>query len=270
MLSSLTKPVMYTKLTKAILGLLISLFISAPIHAQERITVFAASSLTNALTDIGKTFQQTHPAIKPVFSFASSSTLARQIAQGAPADIYLSANQKWMNYLLASHAVNSKTALSLLKNELVVIAPKNSGIQQLSINNDLNLADIIKDSRLAVGDPDHVPAGLYAKQALTHYALWEKVSPLLARANNARSALALVERGESPLGIVYATDAKVANNVKTVAIFPTNSHNSIEYPMVMVKDDKHISPATHAFYRYLQGDEANNIFREYGFQVITH
>lgn len=270
MLSRLTKPVMYTKLAKPILGLLISLFIITPIHAQERITVFAASSLTNALTDIGKTFQQTHPAIKPVFSFASSSTLARQIAQGAPADIYLSANQKWMDYLLASNAVNSKTTRSLLKNELIVIAPKNTHIEQLSITHDLNLVDIIKDSRLAVGDPDHVPAGRYAKQALTHYALWEQASPLLARANNVRGALALVERGESPLGIVYATDAKVANNVKTVATFPANSHDPIEYPMVMVKDDKHIRPATYAFYRYLQGDEANDIFREYGFQVITH
>ncbi len=232
--------------------------------AKEKVTVFAAASLNNALTEIGKNFTREHN-INAVFSFASSSTLARQIAQGAPAQVYLSANQNWMDYLVEQQAVAASSRITLLRNSLVLIAPQTSPVNNIELNSHWNISASIGDSRLAVGDPDHVPAGRYAKQALENLGLWQQAEPLLARGSDVRGALVLVERGESPLGIVYGTDALVTKKIKTVATFPADSHKAIEYPLVLV--DEKPSPAVTAFYQYLQGAGARAVFVKYGFEV---
>jgi len=249
-------------------------FSASYVSAAEKITIFAASSLTNVMTEIGNNFADSSfadsqvsnsPAIQPVFSFASSSTLARQIAQGAPAQIYLSANQKWMDYLIKQQAVAPQSKVTLLRNSLVLIAPSASTVSKVELTPQWDLTAVIGDSRMAVGDPDHVPVGRYAKQALESLQLWQQAAPLLARANNARGALALVERGEAPLGIVYATDALVAKKVTTLATFPADSHQPIEYPLVLV--NKKPGAAVEAFYQYLQGAEAKAVFVKHGFEV---
>lgn len=258
----------YSNKLKQLVGIIL-LMLSHNAIAEERITIFAAASLTNALTEIGDTFEtdkhKNPNSITPVFSFASSSTLARQIAQGAPAQIYLSANQKWMDYLVDQKIVDAGSRVTLLRNSLVLIAPNTSAIDSVTLSKHWNITQAVGDSRIAVGDPDHVPAGRYAKQALDSLELWQQAMPLLARTNNVRGALALVERGESPFGIVYATDAQIAKKVKTVATFPANSHKAIEYPLVIVK--RKPNAATTAFYQYLQSDTAQAIFVKYGFEV---
>ncbi|QUM80055.1 molybdate ABC transporter substrate-binding protein [Moritella sp. 5] len=258
----------YRSRLKQLISILLVIF-SSHVMAKERLTIFAAASLTNALTEIGDTFRADSIAnptkINPVFSFASSSTLARQIAQGAPAQIYLSANQKWMDYLVKQKAVAADSRVTLLRNSLVLIAPSTSPLNNVVLNKHWNITHAVGDSRIAVGDPDHVPAGRYAKQALKSLDLWQKAMPLLARTSNVRGALALVERGESPLGIVYATDAQISKKVKTVATFPENSHKAIEYPLVIVGHDT--NSATRIFYRYLQTKTAQAIFVKYGFKV---
>lgn len=235
--------------------------------AQERVTVFAAASLTNALNAAAQEFKQTPAAqnTKVVFSFAASSTLARQVAQGAPAQLYLSANQKWLDYLIQQAAVKSTSKVTLLKNSLVLIAPQNSPLDEVTLNSDWNIKQALQDSRLALGDPDHVPAGRYAKQALSQLQLWSQARPLLARASNVRSALVLVERGEAALGIVYASDALISDKVKILARFPQTSHTPIQYPMVLVEQSP--SPASQAFYDYLQTPAAKDVFQQFGFQV---
>lgn len=238
--------------------------ISLPSVAEEKITVFAAASLTNALTEVGQKFYQQHKS-KTVFSFASSSTLARQIAQGAPAQVYLSANQKWMDYLAENDAVARDSKVTLLRNSLVLIAPSSASPANITIDNNWQLGESLKSGRLAVGDPDHVPAGRYAKQALSYLNLWQQAEPLLARANSVRGALALVERGEAPLGIVYSTDAQLSKAVALVDTFPENSHNPIEYPLALV--NKQPTEGAKAFYQFLQTQDAKAIFSKYGFKV---
>ncbi|QUM77184.1 molybdate ABC transporter substrate-binding protein [Moritella sp. 24] len=244
---------------------------SSSVMAEDRVLIFAAASLTNALTEVGDTFKADTIAnptkINPVFSFASSSALARQIAQGAPAQIYLSANQKWMDYLVKQKVVAADSRVTLLRNSLVLVAPNSSLLNNVELNKDWDITSAVSSSRIAVGDPDHVPAGRYAKQALESLDLWQEAMPLLARASNVRGALALVERGESPLGIVYATDALVSQKVKTVATFPENSHKAIEYPLVIVGHNTNF--ATRIFYRYLQTKAVQAIFVKYGFEVLS-
>lgn len=249
---------------KLLLGAIIASSVSFAALAKEQITVFAAASLTNAMTDIGKQFDQTHDT-ETRFSFASSSTLARQIAQGAPAEMFLSANQKWMDYLQEQQVIDTASRYTLLHNALVMIAPKSRPLPSVVVDSKLDLATVIGDSRMAVGDPDHVPAGRYAKQALENLGLWSAAEPLLARANNVRAALALVERGEASLGIVYATDALVSTQVKTVAEFPATSHKPIAYPVALTSSQP--TAATKALYDYLKTDEAKAIFIKYGFKV---
>lgn len=249
-----------TLLTFTFLGLV---FFANQAIASTKVMVFAAASLTNALTEIGQQYDKTHDT-KTVFSFASSSTLARQIQQGAPAQIFLSANQKWMDYLVDNHAVDKSSRKTLLKNTLVLIASKSHRINHITLNRYWNIKSDLNGSRLAVGDPAHVPAGKYAQEALTSLGLWQQAMPLLARANNVRAALVLVERGEAPLGIVYSTDAAVAKGVKIVATFPESSHQPIEYPMALVNN----TPSAVAFYDYLQSHAAQSIFIKYGFGVM--
>lgn len=228
----------------------------------DTVTVFAAASTTNAVTDIARLYESNHPA-KIRLSFASSSTLAKQIEKGAPADVYLSANPKWMNYLEEKNAVVKGSRGDLLGNRLVLIAPKDSAIGDLTVDSHLDLAGLLKDGRLSMGDPDHVPAGMYGKKGLTRLGLWDGIKDKLARAKDVRAALVLVEREECPLGQVYATDAAISSKVKVAGLFPESSHPPIVYPAALITD----SEAARDFLAFLKSDGAAEIFKKYGFSV---
>ncbi|MEB7583967.1 molybdate ABC transporter substrate-binding protein [Serratia rubidaea] len=230
--------------------------------AAEKITVFAAASLTNALQEIATQYQQGKD-VQVVSSFASSSTLARQIEQGAPADLFISADQQWMDYAIDKQQMVKDSRYTLLDNDLVLIAAKDSKLDKVAITPQTDWQQLLNGERLAVGDPDHVPAGIYAKEALQNLKAWPQLEPRLARANNVRSAMALVERQETPLGIVYGSDALASDKVKVVGVFPADSHKPVEYPMAIVKD--HNSPTVSAFYTYLKSPQAAAVFKRYGF-----
>ena len=231
---------------------------------DQKITVFAAASTTNAITEIANLFEQSQ-SVGVRLSFASSSTLAKQIEKGAPADIFLSANPKWMDYLAVKGAIVTESRIDLLGNRIVLIAPKDSSLGHLTVDNTLNLAGLLGEGRLAMGDPDHVPAGIYGKQALEKLGLWNSLKDRIARAKDVRAALVLVERGETPLGEVYATDAAISSKVKIVGMFPEDSHPPIVYPVAVVADSK--SDAAGNFIKFLQGQEAMAVFEKYGFSV---
>lgn len=230
--------------------------------AAENITVFAAASLTNALQEIADQYQQ-GKEVKIVSSFASSSTLARQIEQGAPADLFISADQQWMDYAVQKKTIDEASRFTLLGNELVLVAPTESKPQPVAISASTDWKSLLKGQRLSVGDPDHVPAGIYAREALQKLGAWDSLSSQLAPGNSVRVALALVERNEAPYGIVYGSDAIASKKVTVVGTFPEKSHKPVEYPMAMVKD--HNSATVTAFYNYLKGPEAAAIFKRYGF-----
>lgn len=245
------------KLTHLIVAIS-TLLISLSAVSAEKITVFAAASLTNAMQDISKVYQEDHKDTEIVYSFASSSVLARQIEQGAPADIFMSADQKWMDYLIERDLVKEKE--TLLKNSLVLIAPINSTLSDVIINKTTDWSTILpSNEKMAVGDPDHVPAGLYVKESLTNLGVYAQLEPQLARASNVRDALMLVERGEAALGVVYSTDAKVSKNVKIIATFPADTFAPIEYPISLLND------SAKDFYNFLSTEQAKTIFQQYGF-----
>ncbi|MEI8592922.1 molybdate ABC transporter substrate-binding protein [Photobacterium sp. Hal280] len=232
--------------------------------AQDKVLVFAASSLTNALNELAESYEQTS-GNEIVLSFASSSTLARQLAQGAPADLYLSANTKWMDYAAEQKVINRESRKDLLHNRLVLVTHQSESVDSISLNGSWDITKALNGSRLAVGDPNHVPAGIYAKEALESLGLWQQAEPLLARANNVRAALLLVERQEAKFGIVYQTDAQIAQDVKIVAQFPEQSHQPITYPVALTQ--KIPSKAAQGFYEHLQSSDAAEVFKRYGFSV---
>ncbi|WP_054687982.1 molybdate ABC transporter substrate-binding protein [Pantoea stewartii] len=240
----------------------IALSLAVPALAADKITVFAAASLTNALNEIAAHYKKTH-GTEVVSSFASSSVLARQIEQGAPADLFISADQQWMDDAVAKKSMIDTTRYTLLGNDLVLIAPRSENARPVTINDKTDWKRLLKGERLAVGDPDHVPAGIYAKEALEKLGAWSSLSPVLARANNVRAALALVERNETPYGIVYGSDAVASQKVQVVGTFPEDSHKPVEYPVAIVKDRD--NAAVKAFYNYLKGPEAAAVFTQYGF-----
>ncbi|EIX9084016.1 molybdate ABC transporter substrate-binding protein [Klebsiella aerogenes] len=244
-------------------GAALTLCVSGHALAQDgKITVFAAASLTNAMQDIAQAYKKERH-VEVVSSFASSSTLARQIEAGAPADLFISADQKWMDYALDKKSIDTASRTTLLGNSLVVVAPKASDRGDIAINDKTAWVSLLQGGRLAVGDPDHVPAGIYAKEALQKLGAWETLSPKLAPAEDVRGALALVERNEAPLGIVYGSDAVASKGVKVVGTFPEDSHKKVEYPLAIV--DGHKNATVTAFYDYLKGPEASAIFKRYGF-----
>ncbi|WP_392553104.1 molybdate ABC transporter substrate-binding protein [Orbus wheelerorum] len=237
-----------------------ALLMSLNASSAEKVLVFAAASLTNAMQDINTLFKTNHQDSDITFSFASSSVLARQIEQGAPADIFMSADQTWMNYLIERHLAKDKE--TLLKNSLVLIAPNTSKLDHVTINGQTNWKAILPDGeRMAVGDPNHVPAGLYAKESLTNLGIFKQLEPQLAPASNVRDALMLVERGEAALGIVYSTDAKISKKVKIIGEFPADSFTAIEYPIARLTNNT----ATDDFYQFLTTPPALAIFEKYGF-----
>lgn len=250
---------------RAFLGLSLALALllgGAGAALAAEVTVFGAASLTNALGAIGKAYEKKSPD-HVRFSFASSSVLARQIEAGAPADIYLSANPEWMDYLQKRHLIIDATRTLVVGTHLVLIAPADSAAKPVNLATADLAALLGKDGRLAVGDPAHVPAGIYAKQALVSLHEWDRLSPKLARTDNVRAALALVARGETPYGIVYETDAAISKKVRIVGRFPDSTHEPIRYPMALIAG--HDSPAARDFFKYLAGDKAIAIFKSYGF-----
>jgi molybdate transport system substrate-binding protein len=236
---------------------------SREVFPAETVTVFAAASTTDALTRVGDLFLQRGMG-KVIFSFASSSTLAKQIERGAPAQVFLSADTGWMDYLSARRLIRPGTRFDLLGNQLVLIAPKGSPLESQSLVG-MDLSGILGGDLLAVGDPDHVPAGKYAKAALQNLGLWAEVEKRLARADSVRAALALVERRETPLGIVYSTDAAITNKVRVIAVFPEDSHPPIVYPIALVTSGE--SAPAQKFIDFLRAPEARKIFDDSGFTV---
>lgn len=228
------------------------------------VTVYAAASLTNAMQDIGNKFNASN-AGKVKFSFAASSLLARQIEAGADADIFMSADSEWMNYLADRSLIQAASRKDVLGNRLVLIAPTGSSVS-LQIAPGFPLAQALGDGRLAVADPDSVPAGKYARQALTTLGVWGTVAERLVRAENVRVAMTYVARGEAPLGIVYETDAKTEPKVKTIGVFPASSHLPIIYPAALTTHGT--SAQAKAFLAYVEGPEAADIFRKYGFIIL--
>jgi molybdate transport system substrate-binding protein len=232
-------------------------------RAAEKITVFAAASLTDALNAIDEDYTK-RAGQAVTASFAASSTLARQIEAGAPAQVFVSADAKWMDYLAGKQLIVSASRVDLLGNRLALIAPSDSPSGPVAVGLGLDWDRLLgPDGRLAVGDPAHVPAGLYARDALERLGQWQHLAPRLARADDVRGALALVERGDAPLGIVYVTDARISPRVKILGVFPDSSHAPIVYPAALVAGTS--SPAAEAYLRYLRGPAARAVFARYGF-----
>ncbi|GGC28593.1 molybdate ABC transporter substrate-binding protein [Siccirubricoccus deserti] len=233
-----------------------------PATAQE-VTVFAAASLTDAMRALGAAWQaRGNPA--PRFSFAASSALARQIEQGAPADLFMSADESWMDYLQQRGLIVDATRVSPIGNALVLVSPANA-VRPVTLTRNTDLLALVgPQGRIATGDPAHVPVGRYARAALGWMGQWEAIAPRLARADNVRAALLLVERGEAPYGIVYATDAAASAGVRVVGAFPAESHTPITHPFALTRRAKGNAQAR-ALQEFLTGPEATQAWQRFGF-----
>lgn len=231
----------------------------------KSLTVFAAASLKGSLDKAAKLYES-KTGVKVAISFAASSALAKQIEAGAPADIFLSADLKWMSYLVDKGAVKKEQVVKLLGNRLVLVGSPDFA-KPLTIAKNFPLAEALGDGRIAMGEPKSVPAGKYGREALDHYGVWKAVEPKVAAADNVRAALQLVARGEAPLGIVYETDAKAEAGVKVVGIFPEESHAPIIYPIAPVAAST--NKAAQDFLSFLNGADAQEIFKQAGFTVLA-
>ena len=239
------------------------LAMAAGMNAQAaEITVYAAASLGNALQDIAADWKSAHPADGIKASFAASSTLAKQIEAGAPADIFASADKKWMDYLDDRKLIDTASRRDLLGNTLVLIAPAGKPVTA-SLRKGAALPDFT--GRLCIGDPASVPAGIYAKQALQAVGWWSALEKRYVGTEDVRTALAFGERAECPLGIVYETDAKISGKVVVVGRFPEGTHDPVVYPFALLPK---ASPSARAFFLWLQGSESAAIFSRYGFAVL--
>jgi len=248
--------------TAAVALLAIALCAASPAAAQDSVTVFAAASLSDAVGDIAKSFEE-RGARKIVASFASSAALARQIEHGAPAQLFISADERWMDVLDSHGLLEAGSRANLLHNTLVLVAPASAPFT-VAIERGFPLAKRLGDGRLAMGDPDSVPAGIYAKQALENLGVWDSVVGKIAPAADVRAALVFVERGETAAGIVYGTDAAASQRVAVAGRFPAGSHAPIVYPVALIRG---AGKPAHDFYEYLRGGEARAIFEHYGFTV---
>jgi molybdate transport system substrate-binding protein len=236
-----------------------------PLIAQEQVTVFAAASLKNALDDTNAAFTKA-TGIKVVTSYEASSALAKQIEQGAPADVFISADLRWMDYAAERKLINLDSRINLLGNKLVLIASADSKLDQVTIGQGFDIAKLAGDGRIAVADVKAVPAGLYAKAALEKLGAWAAAEPKLAQAENVRATLAFVARGETPVGIVYETDAKIEPKVKTIGAFPDNSYPPITYPVAATADTR--KPGVGQYLSFLRTPAAKAIFERYGFSYL--
>jgi molybdate transport system substrate-binding protein len=239
--------------------------IYTPAQAEDKtLVVFAAASMKNALDDIDAAFTA-KTGVKISASYAASSTLAKQIEQGAPADIFVSADTDWMDYATAKKNINESTRVNLLGNSIVLIAPKDSKIDDVTIGPRFDLAKLAGDGKIATGDVKAVPVGKYAKAALEKLGAWQAAEPKFAMAESVRAALTLVARGEAVLGIVYSTDAKVEPGVKIVGTFPADSHPPIIYPVAATATAK---PEANDYMAFLRSQAAKTVLEKYGFAYL--
>jgi molybdate transport system substrate-binding protein len=235
---------------------------SATAQSDERpVRVFAAASLTDALNELGDAYQAAGHA-RPVFNYAASSLLARQIDQGAGADLYISADEPWMDYLAERRLIAAGSRVSFLSNRLVLIAPQDRPLT-LQIRSGFNLHGALRGERLAMADPDSVPAGRYGRAALQSLGVWSSVQGDVVRAENVRAALRFVELGEAAAGIVYLTDAQASDRVTIVGEFPATTHPRISYPMAVVRGGRQAE--AQAFAAFLQSEQADAVFSRLGF-----
>jgi molybdate transport system substrate-binding protein len=248
----------------ALVALLLAIVFAAPAPAfADDVLVFAAASLKNALDDAIAAYDKDHAPIRA--SYAASSALAKQIENGAPADIYISADLDWMNDVEKHHMIRPKTRRNLLGNVLVLIAPADSKIK-VTIEPGFPLASILGDRHLAMADPAGVPAGKYGKAALEKLGVWNSVESKVARAQNVRAALLYVSRRETPLGIVYQTDAAADKGVKIVGVFPPDTYPPIIYPIALTASSK--NPEATTFLAFLESAAAKPFFEKQGFRVL--
>jgi molybdate transport system substrate-binding protein len=248
---------------RSLAALLLLAMVAAPAAAHDKLTVFAAASLRNALNEADSVFTK-ESGIRVTASYAASSALAKQIAEGAPADVFISADLRWMDFVAGKNLIKPDTRANLLGNKLVLIAPADSKLSNVTIAKGFDIAKLAGDGRIAMADVKAVPAGLYGKAALENLGAWAAAEPKLAQAENVRATLAFVARGETPLGIVYETDAKIEPKVKIVGTFPDNSYPPVIYPAA-AKDAK----ADAAKYlQFLRGSKAKAIFEKYGFSFL--
>jgi molybdate transport system substrate-binding protein len=244
-------------------------FLAGPLRAEDANTpvttthtVFGAASMSDALRKVNDAWVA-HGNTSLQFNFAASSTLIRQIEQGAQASVFVSADERWADWGVEHKLLVEETRVSPIGNRLVLIAPNDSSIE-VELSKETDLAALLgNNGRLATGDPAHVPVGRYAEQALTWMGQWDAINPRLARADSVRSAMLLVERGEAPLGIVYETDAAISTRVKIVGVFPKEAHEPVTYPFVVVTDQD--SPDSRRVHDFLVGPEAIEIYRSFGF-----
>lgn len=249
-------------LRRLCLGGIMALGAVLPGTAQsQEVTIFAAASTTGAVEEAAQAFEQAS-GIRVRAVFAASSILAKQVAFGAPADLYLSASSRWMDYLEERGRIAPETRVDLLGNSLVLVVPVDSPLK-LEIGAGVPLDQALGDRRLAMGDPNHVPAGIYGKAALQALGLWSRIAHRVAFAGDVRAALALVDRGEAAAGLVYGTDAAISARIRIAAHFPPDSHPPITYPLAVVAGQAR--PEVLKFHRFLTGPEAGAVFRRHGF-----
>ncbi|HEY5239328.1 MAG TPA: molybdate ABC transporter substrate-binding protein [Rhizomicrobium sp.] len=248
---------------KTIAAVLFTALLTFPAHAAD-VTVFAAASLSDALTEIGKNYEA-KTGQHVVFSFAASSALARQIEASKGADIFVSADTDWMDELDSKGLIAKDTRKNLLGNSLVLISPADLKVP-LKIAPQFALAKALGNGRLAIAEPGSVPAGKYAKAALTSLGVWSDVANHTAPAENVRAALAYVARGEAQFGIVYRTDALAEKKVRIVDTFPETSHAPIVYPAALTKD---ANANARGFLDYVEGADARTVFEKDGFTVLN-
>jgi len=249
------------------LGLAVALsFLPGVAQAQNNVLIFAAASLKNALDEIATTWSKDTGRPAPKISYAASSALAKQMEQGAPADMFISADLDWMDYVQGKNLIRNDTRFNLLGNKIVIIAPKDSKTATLAIKGD-DLTKALAGGRLSMANVEAVPAGKYGKAALEKLGAWNAVKDGIAQAENVRAALLLVARGETPLGIVYSTDAAAEPNVKVVATFPEDSHPPIIYPAALTKESGNADAK--AFLDFLRSGKARTSFEKQGFTVLV-
>lgn len=255
-----------TRLSVLFSAFIVVLAAFSPASAEDKtITVFAAASMKNALDEVDAAYTA-KTGVKITASYAASSVLAKQIEQGAPADVFVSADTDWMDYAASRKTINELSRVNLLGNSIVLIAPKDSKIDNVIIAQGFDLAKLAGDGRIATGDVKSVPVGKYAKAALTSLGAWQAAEPKFAMAESVRAALTLVARGEAALGIVYSTDAKVEPGVKIVGTFPADSHPAIIYPVAATTTAK---GGTNDYLAFLRSSAAKTILEKYGFKFLV-
>lgn len=230
----------------------------------EKLKVYAASSMTNAVGELIDTFSK-NSGIKVVSVFGGSSSIARQIEHGAPVDVFISANTLWVDYLIEQKVINEASRTNIASNRLVVIQNKTlEAGEGFELENDSEWLRLLNEGRLAIGNTQSVPVGIYSKQVLENLEVWNSVLTSLAPVNNVRQVLALVERGETPLGIVYKTDALQSDKVRVIAEVDSSLHQQIVYPMVIVKPSK----ASVGFSAFVKSPQGKAILQHYGFDTL--